>query len=103
MPRLDGIAFARELERRGVRAAIPIVVLSAGGRAGWARRPIGAEGCLAKPFELAALRRPSLLYWVQQPRRTAVASPRRSQPGRGLACCIGLGTERARSCRCRQV
>ena len=55
MPRLDGVAFAQELERRGLRAAIPILVVTAGGRAEWARRQIGAEGCLAKPFELAVL------------------------------------------------
>ena len=55
MPRMDGFAFAEELERRGLRSAIPILVLSAGGRARSAAEQLGAEGYVAKPFQLAQL------------------------------------------------
>jgi two-component system, chemotaxis family, chemotaxis protein CheY len=55
MPRMDGFAFAEELERRGLRSEMPILVLSAGGRAERAAERIGAEGYVAKPFELGQL------------------------------------------------
>ena len=53
MPILDGWGFARELRERGIQ--IPIVVMTAARDArAWARE-IGADGCLAKPFELLDL------------------------------------------------
>ena len=55
MPRMDGVAFARELGRLGLRPRVPVVMLSAGGRARQARDEVGAEDHLAKPFDLAAL------------------------------------------------
>jgi|SRR5579871_4413716 len=53
MPVLDGRAFARELRRRGNPARIVIMTASPQG-ASWAEE-IGAEGFLAKPFELDVL------------------------------------------------
>lgn len=55
MPRMDGFAFAEELERRGLRSEMPILVLSADGRAQRAAERIGAAGYVAKPFELEQL------------------------------------------------
>ena len=55
MPRMDGYAFAEELGRRGLRPAIPVMVLTADGRAAEKARRIGAEGYLAKPFSVLAL------------------------------------------------
>lgn len=53
MPRLDGWGFARALRERGIR--LPILVMTAArDAAGWADE-IGAEGYLAKPFDLAQL------------------------------------------------
>ncbi len=53
MPIMDGATFAEELRRTG-RGDIPIVVLSAEGNPQRAAR-IGAQGFLAKPFEVTAL------------------------------------------------
>lgn len=55
MPRMNGFDFAQELTRRGLRPAIPIVVLTADGRAGQKVEQIGAEGHLGKPFDVNAL------------------------------------------------
>jgi two-component system, chemotaxis family, chemotaxis protein CheY len=55
MPRMDGFAFVDELARRGLRAGLPIVVLSADGRTAEKAARIGAEGHLAKPFALPTL------------------------------------------------
>lgn len=55
MPRMDGFAFARALEERGMRPAVPIIVLTADGRAEQKARQVGAEDFLAKPFELTEL------------------------------------------------
>lgn len=54
MPRMDGYAFARELEERGLRSQVPIIVLTADGRADYKARQIGADGGLAKPFDIEA-------------------------------------------------
>jgi two-component system response regulator MprA len=55
MPRMDGYAFASELERRGLRSSVSVVVLSADGRTKLKAERIGADGYLEKPFELPDL------------------------------------------------
>ena len=50
MPRMDGFALAREMEERGLRPSVPIVVLTADGKAAQNARRMGAEGFVAKPF-----------------------------------------------------
>ncbi len=55
MPRMDGYAFAAELRRRGQHLGIPIVVLTADGRAGEKAARVGADGYVAKPFSLDGL------------------------------------------------
>lgn len=59
MPILDGWGFAEELKRRGL--SLPILVMTAAQDArGWADE-IGAQGYLAKPFDL-----PDLLAAVER-------------------------------------
>lgn len=53
MPVLDGWGFARALQERGLR--LPILVMTAAQDAGRWAREIGADGYIAKPFELAGL------------------------------------------------
>jgi CheY-like chemotaxis protein len=53
MPVLDGWGFAREFRTSGKRA--PIVVMTAAENARRWAEEIGADGYLAKPFELDAL------------------------------------------------
>jgi CheY-like chemotaxis protein len=54
MPRMDGWAFAREYRRRhGQRT--PIVVVTAAESAAARAADVGAEGCLAKPFDIEDL------------------------------------------------
>lgn len=55
MPRMDGYALAEELNRRGLRPSIPVLVLSADGRAREKAERVGAEGWLAKPFSIEGL------------------------------------------------
>lgn len=55
MPRLDGFGFAAELDRRGLRPMLPIIVLTADGSARKKAERIGAEGHLAKPFDIPEL------------------------------------------------
>jgi two-component system response regulator MprA len=55
MPRMDGRAFVRELERRGLRQAVAVLVLSAAAHAEEDAREMGADGYLAKPYELEEL------------------------------------------------
>jgi CheY-like chemotaxis protein len=55
MPRMDGFAFAEELGRRGLRPALPIIVLTADGRAEQKAGRVGADDYLAKPFDLDEL------------------------------------------------
>jgi DNA-binding response OmpR family regulator len=53
MPRLDGWGFARILRERGIE--LPILVMTAArDAAGWADE-IGAQGFLAKPFDIGEL------------------------------------------------
>lgn len=52
MPRMDGFAFAEELERRGLRSKLPLIVLTADGRAGEKAARLGADDYLAKPFDI---------------------------------------------------
>ncbi|HEV2126402.1 MAG TPA: response regulator, partial [Chloroflexota bacterium] len=53
MPVLDGWGFARQLRARGVH--LPILVMTAAQDAGSWAEEIGAEGYLAKPFDLLDL------------------------------------------------
>src|SRR5579885_1306 len=50
MPRMDGYAFSEELERRGLRPSIPVLVLTADARAQEKAARVGAASYLAKPF-----------------------------------------------------
>jgi CheY-like chemotaxis protein len=55
MPRMDGYAFAEELRRRRLHPGIPILILTADGRAQQKAQHIGAAGYLQKPFDLSEL------------------------------------------------
>lgn len=55
MPRMDGFTFAQELQKRDLRPSIPIVVLTADAHAKQRAAQLGAEGYLAKPFDLLDL------------------------------------------------
>lgn len=55
MPRMDGFEFVAELERRGRRGGIPIVVLTADGRAKYKAERVSAAGYLGKPFDVPEL------------------------------------------------
>ncbi len=55
MPRMDGFTFADELVRRGLRPGIPMLVLTADGRAQQKAARVKAEGWLAKPFDVNEL------------------------------------------------
>jgi CheY-like chemotaxis protein len=61
LPRMDGYAFAAELARQGLRPQIPLVVITADGRAAEKAARVGADAFLAKPFAL-----PELLACVSQ-------------------------------------
>lgn len=52
MPGMDGFTFVKELEQRGLRPGIPILILTADARAGEQIQRMGFEGYLTKPFEL---------------------------------------------------
>lgn len=53
MPRVDGWAFARAVAERGIELRI-LVMTAARDAAGWAEE-IGAQGYLAKPFDIGEL------------------------------------------------
>jgi two-component system chemotaxis response regulator CheY len=55
MPRMNGFEFIQELQLRGHRAKVPIIILTADGRARQKAAQVGAEGYLAKPFDILAL------------------------------------------------
>ncbi len=55
MPRMDGYTFVEELGRRGLRDAMPVIVLTADGRAPEKAARVGADGYLTKPFTLPTL------------------------------------------------
>lgn len=61
MPRMDGFAFTRELELRGLRAATQVIVMTADARAPQKAELAGAEAFLAKPFDI-----PELLQQVER-------------------------------------
>jgi CheY-like chemotaxis protein len=54
MPVMDGLAFSQALQQRRVEHRIPIVVISADGNPQKAAA-VGAQGYLAKPFDIDAL------------------------------------------------
>jgi two-component system, chemotaxis family, chemotaxis protein CheY len=55
MPRMDGYALAEELDRRGLRPGIPLLVLTADGRAQEKAAQVRAEGWVSKPFSIDGL------------------------------------------------
>jgi CheY-like chemotaxis protein len=55
MPRMDGPTFAAALQERGLHPGIPILILTADGRASQKAAEVGAEGCIGKPFEITEL------------------------------------------------
>lgn len=57
LPCLGGEALVAELQRRGVRPSVPILILSADPDADEVVARIAAEGFLPKPLHLAALLR----------------------------------------------
>src|SRR5919202_6692120 len=50
LPGLDGFGLCAELERRGLRPSIPVLVVTADGRAQQKAARVSAEAYLAKPF-----------------------------------------------------
>ncbi len=52
MPYMDGFAFTNELQRRGLRSSIPIIVLTADARAQATLEHMGFDSYLTKPFDL---------------------------------------------------
>jgi two-component system OmpR family response regulator len=55
MPRMNGYEFLAELERRGLRQGILILILTADGGAKEKATRLGADGGFAKPFDSDAL------------------------------------------------
>ncbi|MCL6649460.1 MAG: response regulator [Chloroflexi bacterium] len=55
LPRMDGVTFAEELQRRGRRHGLSLIVLSADLRARQKARQVGAEALIEKPFTIEAL------------------------------------------------
>ncbi len=55
MPVMDGWTFVAECRRHSHSATIPIVVMSAARDVVAAARELGAQACIAKPFEIDAL------------------------------------------------
>jgi CheY-like chemotaxis protein len=53
MPRMNGIAFVAELERRGLRPHIAVLVVSADRRAREIAATMHVDGFIAKPFDIA--------------------------------------------------
>jgi CheY-like chemotaxis protein len=52
MPRMNGYEFLRELDRRGLRGAFSILIVTADARAKQKAEHLGAESYVAKPFEV---------------------------------------------------
>jgi len=52
MPYMDGFAFTNELQRRGLRSSILIIVLTADARAQATLEHMGFDSYLTKPFDL---------------------------------------------------
>ena len=55
MPRMDGFAFAERLKELGLRERIPLIVLTADGRAQQKAAQLGAVDWVSKPFTLDRL------------------------------------------------
>ncbi len=55
MPRMDGQSLIQELAQQGRRAMIPIVVITADGRAKQKAAAVGADGYVEKPFRIPTL------------------------------------------------
>ena len=55
MPRMDGYTFTKVLEDRGLRPSIPLLVLTADGRAKQKVREMNFDSFLRKPFEITDL------------------------------------------------
>src|SRR2546423_7939424 len=55
MPRMDGYEFAGRLEQLGLRERIPLIVLTADGRAQQKAAHVGAAGWVSKPFTIDGL------------------------------------------------
>jgi DNA-binding response OmpR family regulator len=52
MPGMDGIRIAKELRARESTSNIPIVAMTAAGRAPMVCHEMDAQGCLGKPFDI---------------------------------------------------
>jgi two-component system response regulator MprA len=57
MPRMDGLTFSKRLAEKGLRDAVPILVLSADGATREKAEEAGAEGFLRKPLDIRELLR----------------------------------------------
>lgn len=57
MPQMDGLAFMEELTRRGLRASLPVIVLTADIYAKPLIERMDVNGWLIKPFHLTDLLR----------------------------------------------
>jgi DNA-binding response OmpR family regulator len=57
LPGMDTVVFARELEERGLRPGVPLLVLSANPWVASIARQIGADGYIRKPLHLSRLSR----------------------------------------------
>jgi len=55
MPNMDGLTFVKELEERGLRSSIPVIVLTADVRAKSSVDKMHIDSCIIKPFRLAEL------------------------------------------------
>ena len=55
LPNMDGWAFVKELEQRGLRSSLPVLVLTADIYAKSQVDSMDVEGWLVKPFHLAEL------------------------------------------------
>jgi CheY-like chemotaxis protein len=52
MPGMDGVRIARELRNEPSTSDIPIVAMTAAGRAPYVCQEMDANGCLGKPFDI---------------------------------------------------
>ncbi len=55
MPLMDGKSLVEELERQGRRQQVPIIVITADGRARSKAAAIGADAYVEKPFRIPVL------------------------------------------------
>ena len=68
MPRMDGLTFLSEREKRHVAVGVPVVCISAAPR-DWLTKAmsLGASECLAKPFDIDELYERVGFYCGQRP------------------------------------